>query len=325
MKKKSGILMVLGVSLGLLFPQVTQAQAYPTKPIEVVVPWGAGVSIDIVARIIADLSTKYLSQPMVVVNKPGATGSMGAADVIGSKPDGYKLYTNGHGYFANTINTQKLPFDPFDLVPLAGFVELRQCMVVRGDSDIKTFSDLLAYAKKNPGQLKWGHGGRGITYHITPLLIFRREGVSTIDIPFKGGGSESNPALLGGHVDALSGIYLTMLGQIESGKFRVLVWYSDHRFKDTPNIPHLGEIGYQDLALPAFQAYFIHKKTPEHMKKILMDAFKKIYDDPEFKTKVAKINVDPMWVDADEVGVWIEKSEAIAIPILKELGLYVGR
>lgn len=325
MKNKLSILMVPAVLLVLLSPQPTQAQAYPTKPIEVVVPWGAGVSIDIVARIIADLSTKYLSQPMVVINKPGATGTMGAADVIASKPDGYKLYTNGHSYFANTINIQKLPFDPFDLVPLAGFVELRQCMVVRGDSDFNIFSDLLAYAKKNPGQLKWGHGGRGITYHITPLLMFRREGASTIDIPYKGGGSESNPALLGGHVDALSGIYLTMLGLIKSGRFRVLMWYSDHRFKDFPDVPHIAEMGYQDLALPAFQAFFIHKNTPEHIKKILMGAFKKIYDDPAFKTAIAKIDVDPMWVNSEEVNVWIKKSEVIAIPILKELGLYVGK
>ena len=324
MKKRVGVLIATVVSLVLFSPQSLRAQAYPTKPIEIIVPWGPGTSVDIVARMVADLSKKYLSQPMIVTNKPGATGTVGAADVIASPPEGYKLYTNGHLYFANTINTQKLPFDPHDLVPLASCVDLRQGMAVNADSPFKSFGDLLAYAKKNPGQLKWGHGGRGIAYHLTPLLIFKREGVSTIDVPYKGGTSELIPALLGGHVDMGSTIYLTMVEQARAGKVRFLMWYSDRRYKDTPNVPAITELGYPDAFLPAYQTFFIHKNTPEHIKKILMDAFKKIYDDPAFQTAIAKINMDPRWEGPDSINESIKKSVAIVVPILKELGLYVG-
>lgn len=323
MKNKTGVFVVLVVLLILLFPQSGGAQKYPTKPIEVIVPWGTGVSIDIVARIVAQIAPKYLGQPMVVTNKPGATGTIGASDVVTSKPDGYKLYTNGHSYFSNTINTQKLPFNPRDLVPLGSFASLRQGMAVTTDSPFKTFGDLVAYAKKNPGKLKWGHGGRGITYHLTPLLIFRREKASTIDIPYKGGGKESTPALLGGHIDALSGIYLSEVEQVRAGKMRFLAWYSDERYKDAPDVPAITELGYRDAFLPAFQAYFIHKDTPEHIKKTLTEAFRKIYKDPEFIASIKKINVDPRWEEPDSINKSIKESEAIAVPILKELGLYV--
>jgi tripartite-type tricarboxylate transporter receptor subunit TctC len=323
--KKLWVLMIVMVSSILSSPQPARAQAYPTKPIEIVVPWGPGTSVDIVARMVADLSKKYLSQPMIVTNKPGATGTVGAADVIASKPEGYKIYTNGHLYFANTINTQKLPFDPHDIVPLASFVDLRQGMVVSAESPYKTFGDLLAYAKKNPGQLKWGHGGRGIAYHLTPLLIFKREGASTIDVPFKGGTSELIPALLGKHVDMGSTIYLTMIEQARAGQVRFLMWYSDRRYKDSPNVPAITELGYHDAFLPAYQTFFIHKNTPANIRKTLVDACKKIYDDPAFQSGLARINVDPRWEEPDAINESIRKSVVIVVPILKELGLYVGK
>ena len=301
-----GLLTVAFISALMLSPNFAGAQGYPTKQIEIVVPWGAGTSVDIVARMIANIGLRYLSQPMIVTNKPGATGTIGAADVIASKPDGYKLYTNGHPYFANTIHTQKIPFDPHDLVPLASFVELRQGMAVRGDSPFKTFNDLLTYAKKNPGQLRWAHGGRGIAYHITPMLIFKKEGVSTIDVPYKGGGNEYLPALLGGHVGMASVIYGSVVDQVRAGKVRFLMYYSDHRYQDTPDIPTIAELGYPDAVLPAYQAFFIHKNTPEYIKKILTDAFKKIYDDPAFKTALAKIDVDAKW-DGPDVHQRIDK------------------
>jgi tripartite-type tricarboxylate transporter receptor subunit TctC len=131
-------LIVALISVVMLSAHCAQAQGYPTKPIEIVVPWGPGNAVDIVSRLIADIGPKYLGQPVFVANKPGGAGSIGAADVIISKPDGYKMYFNNHPYFASTIYTQKLPFDPHDLVPLANFIESRSGMIVRADSPFKT-------------------------------------------------------------------------------------------------------------------------------------------------------------------------------------------
>lgn len=174
------------ISVVMLSVQSVQAQGYPTKPIEIVVPWGPGVVMDIVSRLVADMGPKYLGQPIIVTNKPGGGGSIGMADVVASKPDGYKMYINNHAYFANTIYTQKLPCDPLDLVPVANLVQQRQAMAVKADSPFKTFNDLLQYGRKNPGKLKWAHLGRGMSPHQIPLLIFKKEGVSAIDAPYRG-------------------------------------------------------------------------------------------------------------------------------------------
>jgi tripartite-type tricarboxylate transporter receptor subunit TctC len=312
------------VSLLMLSAQSARAQEYPTKPIEIVVPWGPGTGTDVIMRVISDIAPKYLGQPTFVTNKPGGAGSIGAADVIASKPDGYKLCAAAHAYFAGTVHTQKVPFDPSDLVPLAGFVELRQGMCVGVDSPFKTFNDLLQYVRTNPGQLKWSNPGRGVTAYITATVIFKKERVSTIDVPYKGGSVGALTALMGGHVDMAS-ITGTGSSLMKAGKIRFLMYYSDRRVPDFPNVPTAAELGYPDAILPVYQGLFVHKNTPEHIKQILMGALKKVYDDPAFKKGIAQIDGDPRWCGPDFINESIKKSESIAVPILKELGLYVGK
>lgn len=319
------VLMITPILVSMLSVNVTRAQGYPTKPIEVVVPWGAGTGADIMTRVIVDIGQKYLSQPMFVSNKPGASASLGAADVITSKPDGYKLLVSVQHYFACSIHTQKIPFDPHDLVPLASFVEVRQGMIVRADSPFKTFNDLLNYARKNPGQLKWSNPGRGVSSHMTTMLIFKKEGVSTIDVPYKGGSIEALTALMGGHVDMASVAGTIGSDQVKAGTMRLLMYYSDQKSQDFPDVPTAAELGYPGTVLPAFQGFYIHKNTPEHIKEILMDAFKKIYNDPAFKKGIAQIDVDPRWCEPSFINEQIKRSETIGVPLLKELGLYVGQ
>jgi tripartite-type tricarboxylate transporter receptor subunit TctC len=260
------------VSLLMLSAQSARAQEYPTKPIEIVVPWGPGTGTDVIMRVISDIAPKYLGQPTFVTNKPGGAGSIGAADVIASKPDGYKLCAAAHAYFAGTVHTQKVPFDPY----------------------------------------------------ITATVIFKKERVSTIDVPYKGGSVGALTALMGGHVDMAS-ITGTGSSLMKAGKIRFLMYYSDRRVPDFPNVPTAAELGYPDAILPVYQGLFVHKNTPEHIKQILMGALKKVYDDPAFKKGIAQIDGDPRWCGPDFINESIKKSESIAVPILKELGLYVGK
>jgi tripartite-type tricarboxylate transporter receptor subunit TctC len=325
MKNILNLVMALSVSLMVLCPQSALAQAYPTKPIEIVCAWGPGSSADIVSRLIADLAPKYLGQPVVVTPRPGGAGSMAAGHVISSEPDGYKLFSNQHAYFATTVQTQKVPFDPRDLVPVASFAEVRQAMGVRADSPFKTLSDLVAYARKNPGQLKWNHPGRGNPLYIAPTLVFRREGVSTIEVPIKGAMNEGMVNLLGGHVDMVSITYAAMTDQVKAGKVTALMYYSYKRYPDSPNVPSAADLGYADAVVPSYTSLFIHKNTPQNIQKTLQDAFKRVYDDPEFKKGLAKVEFDPMWGGSDFVMESIKGSQTIAIPILKELGLYTGK
>lgn len=319
---------LLGLALGLVVPcggfAAITGGKYPSAPIEVVVPYVPGGPADLMSRVVAGIASKFLGQPMVVATKTGAGGSLAAADVISSKPDGYKLMCAANSFFATTVKTQKIPFDPHDLVPVANFIEDTIGLAVRTDSPWKTLDDLLEYGKKNPGKIRWAHSGKGNALHTIALAIFRKAGVETVDVPYKGG-AELGPALLGGHVDALSGPYPTMSDFVKSGKMRYLVVYSDKRYRALPNVPCLEELGFPQAAgLAVFFGMFIHKNTPNEIQKTLFEAFKKTSETPEFKKGIENIGQEPRFGDPEFLRQAIKKAEDAGVPILKELGLYVG-
>jgi len=261
---------------------------------------------------------------MVVINKPGGAGSTAAADVISSKPDGYKLATMSSFYFGATVKTQKVPFDPSDLVPIANFMEFKFGVIVKGDSPWKTLDDLLNYARKNPRKLKWGHPGRAVSIYMSQLLIFRKAGVDTVDVPHKGS-PQVLTALLGGHIDAATSVYGTVRDHVKSGQIRYLTVYSDRRYDDLPDVPCVVELGYPEAAIPSLIGIYAHKNTPDDIKKILLDAFKKTFDDPAFKQGMAKIGEEPKFGGPEMMREAIRKSSEVGVPILKEFGLYVGK
>lgn len=325
MKKKYLVPAVLFLALGSMFGTMAIAADYPEKPIEIFTPYAAGSSMDIMARLIAEIAPTYMNQPLVVIAKPGAGGALAAAEVVSAKPDGYKLVVQGQMFFATTTKTQKIPFNPADLVPLANFMAFRLAMMVRADSPWKTLNDLIEHARKNPGQLKWAHSGRGIPPQMIGLSIFKKAGVKTVDVPYKGA-NETLAALLGGHVDAISNPYGIAKDQVRAGKVRALAFYSDQRYADQPNVPCIAELGYTDAAkLMTFVGIYCHKNTPEQAKRYLMTAFKKIYDDPRFKKLPDIGGEDPRWGGPDFIMQKMKDSEEIGVPIIKELGLYVGK
>ena len=321
--------MVFTVSLGIMLHgsilgQIAEGKEFPTKPIEIICPYPAGASIDLMSRLVADIAPKFLGQRIVVINKPGGAGSVAAADVISSKADGYKLATMASFYFGATAKTQKIPFDPDDLVPLTNFMEFRFGMMVRGDSPWKTLDDLLDYARKNPGKLKWGHPGRVVSIYMSALLIFRKAGVETLEVPYQGSPNVL-ASLLGGHIDASTGVYGTVKDHVKAGKIRYLTVYSDQRYSDLPDVPCVVELGYPEAAIPSFIGLYVHKDTPEDIKQTLMDAFKRTYEDPEFKKGIEKIGEEPKYGGPELMREAIRKSEEVGVPILKEFGLYVGK
>jgi len=312
------------LSLCSLLTVAGSAADYPSRPLEIICPWTPGSSTDVSARIVAEVGSKYFGQPVVVVNKPGAAGAIAAADVISTKPDGYKALWGSHAFFAMTIRTQKVPFKADDLVPLANFLELRQGLVVRADSPFKTFDDFLANAKKRQGELKWSHSGRGLVLHLIPLIIFKKAGITTIDVPYKGT-PEAFAALMGGHVDAGSFSYAAVVEQVKAGQLRFLMFYSDKRFKDQPNVPTSVELGYADATLPTFFGLYVHKDTPESIKKVLAGVAQKICEDPDFKNRIESLGEQPRYGGPEFLREAIKKQEELAVPSLKELGLYVGK
>ena len=324
--KRTLLILICGIVLGESLPaNAAVGKEFPVKPIEIVCPYTPGSSVDIMDRVIADIAPKYLNQPVMVVNKPGAGGSVAAADVISSKPDGYRLVTLSNAFFETTVKTQKVPFDPDDLIPLASFIEYKNGMAVKGDSPWKSFNDLLEYGKKNPGKLRWAHSGRGITTHMAGLLTFRKAGVEAIDVPYRGS-PEQMAAVLGGHVDAYCGPYGTTRDQARAGKLRFLIVFNDKRYDEPSGVPCSLELGFPEASrLKTYFGIYAHKNTPEEIRKTLVDAFRKIYEDPEFKKGIEKTGEEPVFGGPEFLKETIRRGQEVGVPVLKELGLYVGK
>jgi tripartite-type tricarboxylate transporter receptor subunit TctC len=261
---------------------------------------------------------------MVVVNKPGASGSIAAAEVLSSKP-GSKLFNISQFFLATTIKTQKVPFGPDDLVPLTTFMGYREGLIVKGDSPWKSLNDLLDYGRGNPGKLRWAHSGRGVSSHMAGLLIFRKKGIETIDVPYRGS-PEKLAALLGGHVDVSMMVFGSVIDQVKAGKVRYLAFFSDQRYSDLPDVPCISELGYPEVAkLAVILGMYTHRDTPEKLKQALIDAFKKTCADPEFKKGIEKIGEEHRCGGPESIRDQIKKAEEVGVPIIKELGLYVGK
>ncbi len=324
--KRTLLFLTCGIFLtGSLTANAAADKDFPVKPIEIVCPYTPGSSVDIMDRVVADIAPKYLNQPVMVVNKPGAGGSVAAADVISSKADGYRLVTLSNAFFETTVKTQKIPFDPEDLTPLACFIEYKNGMAVKGDSPFKSFSDLLEYGKKNPGKFRWAHSGRGITTHMAGLLTFRKAGVEAIDVPYKGS-PEQMAAVMGGHVDAYCGPYGTTRDQVKAGKLRFLIVFNDKRYDEPAGVPCSLELGFPEASrLKTYFGIYAHKNTPEEIRKILVDAFRKTYEDAAYKKGIEKTGEEPIFGGPEFLKETIRKGQEVGIPVLKELGLYVGK
>lgn len=312
------------VLFGTVSIQPARAEKYPSQTIEFLCPYTAGGNFDLYSRLIAKKVEGLLGQPAVVINKPGGGGSMVVADLISSKPDGYKVGVLGNVYFYTTVKTQKVPFDPRNVVPVANLVEFKIGLQVREDAPWKTLNELLEYGKKNPGKLKWGHVGRGITTYMNTKLIFDKAGLKTIDIPYKGA-PEAISACLGGHLDAISFPHGAVAGQVKGGKLRHLIMFADNRYSDMPNVPCSKELGFEEATkMKTYLGVYVHKDTPEEIKKALFAALKKASEDPAFKKGIEEIGDEPRFLGPEAVAESIKEGNQIGVPILKELGIYVG-
>jgi len=325
MDRKAFILVGVMFSLCLIVAQHSYGQEYPTKPVELYSGYTPGSAYDIQARLIAEVTSKHLGQPVVVVNKPGAAGSVAAAEIVNTKPDGYKFIMLPSTYLALTVKTQKVSFNPNHLIPIASLTEVKSGFFVKGDSQLKTFGELIDHAKKNPGKLRWGHAGRGTILHISTTAIFKKASVEAIEIPYPGS-PEMSAAILGGHLDAASGPYSAQKENVKTGKIKYLLFYSDRRFADPPNVPCAPEVGFPEVGrFSSLGGLYIHKDTPEKIVKILFDALKKAYEDKAFKYGIENLGEEARFEGAEFNKEYVRKAAEIGVPILKSLGLYVER
>jgi len=253
------------------------AQSFPSRPITLICPWPPGGSTDTHLRRFAEIAARYLGQNIVIENKPGGGGMNGPATMARSaRPDGYTLSQLPMGAF-RIPHMQKMDWDPLkDFTYIIGLTGYTFGVVVKSDSQFKTFKEMLGYAKANPGKLAYGSTGAGTSPHLLMEEVAEKAGVQFLHVPFKGN-ADSTQALMGGHIMAQSDA--TGWGRyVDAGTFRLLVTFGEKRTKW--NAPTAKELG---LDIVSYSPYGIvgPKGMDPKLVKFLHDAFRKALDDPE--------------------------------------------
>ncbi|NYZ13923.1 tripartite tricarboxylate transporter substrate binding protein [Azospirillum sp. RWY-5-1] len=304
------------------------AAGYPDKPVTIVAPFSAGGDSDLAARNLANVAQKYLNQPVMVVNKTGASGVTGSNFVAKSKGDGYTLLLARVGSQAVTPALQpNIPYK-WDDFTFIGLLELNPyACAVRADSPIKSFDDLVQRIKDKPGTLTYSTAGVGTIHGMGPQLLFERLGLdksAATEIPFKGGG-EASTALVGGHVDFGCSNVATIMPHIQSRAVRGLVVTTPERYEGIPDVPTAREVGYPELErITGWSALY----GPPNMDKAAVEQWSKVLtqvkNDKEWADTTRKLGSVPQVRSPQETEAFAKEQFETYDGLARKLGLRQG-
>jgi tripartite-type tricarboxylate transporter receptor subunit TctC len=296
-----------------------QAQNFPTKPVTLIVPWPAGGGTDISMRALAEAAQKHLGQPIVIENRPGASGTLGPAQMAATaKPDGYTLTQIPITVFRFPF-IQKVTFDPAkDFTYVIGLTGYTFGVVVKNDAPWKTFQEFLADAKANPGKIKYATPGAGTTLHITMEQIAKQQGIKWTQVPFKGQ-AETNAALLGGHVHAAADS-TGWAALVNAGELRLLVTWGAKRTNNWPNVPTLTETGVNFVSNSPFGLAGPKGMDPKVVK-VLHDAFKKALEEPTYTAALIKLDQEVAYLSTEDYNKYAQQAIEQEKRAAEELGL----
>ena len=299
-------------------PAPARAQAFPARPVKYICPWPAGGSTDAVIRALAESAGKILGQQVIVENKPGAGGMLGANELVGARPDGYTLSQLPHGVF-RIPHMQKTAFDTLkDFTWIACLTGYTFGLVVPADSPLRSIKDLVDYARANPGKLTYGSTGIGTSPHLAVEEFAQRAGIQLNHIPFKGN-ADNMQAVLGGHTMAASDA-TGWAPHVDAGKLRLLATYGSKRTKRWPAVPTLDELGYKTVSDSPFGVCGPKGMEPAVVK-VLQDAFRKTLDDPAVLATLEKFDQPVIYMDSETYTRWARETYAAERATMERLGL----
>jgi tripartite-type tricarboxylate transporter receptor subunit TctC len=265
---------------------IARAQAYPSRPVRIVVPFAAGGATDIIARLIGQWLSERLGQQFVIENRPGAGSNIGTEVVVNAPPDGYTLLLVGASSAINATLYEKLSFNFLrDIAPVSGIISIPFIMAVNPSFPAKTVSEFIAYARANPGKVNMASGGNGTAGHLSGELFKMMAGINMVHVPYRG----EAPALtdmLGGQVQAMFGTMPASIEYVRAGKLRPLAVTSARRSELLPDLPTVGDFvpGYETSA---WQGIGAPKNTPAEIINKLNKEINAGLADPKIKTRVA--------------------------------------
>ena len=284
-------------ALLLLAAPLSMAQAWPTRPIRLVVPFPPGGLIDNMARLVGNRLVQELGQPVVIDNKPGAGGNVGAAEVARAPADGYTLLMASPALTISPAIYKNLPYQPSQLAPVALLGRVPNVLLVNPASGIGKVQDLVGRAKAKPGQLNYASNGNGTSLHLSAELFKRRSETFITHVPYRGAAAAIT-ALLSGEVDMMFDNLPSAIGQIQAGKLRALAVTTAQRSTALPDVPTLAEAGMEGFNVSAWFGVAAPAGLPAPVATRLADALQKVVQQPEVAAAMQRQGADPAFMDA---------------------------
>jgi tripartite-type tricarboxylate transporter receptor subunit TctC len=307
-RKLSGLgLAALGALIG---PSVAFAQAdasYPSKPITLVVTYPPGGGADAMARLIAPKLSEALGQSVIVENKPGAGGQIGAAAVAKAPADGYTLMLDASSFAVNPALYPKLPYDTLKAFRPIGVVALfPNVVLVNSGFPAQNVAELIAIARKSKGAVSFASSGNGSAQHLAGALFESATGVDMVHVPYRGGGPALND-VIGGQVPLFFGNLASTLQHIQGGRLRALAVTSSKRSAILPGVPTLSEAGVKGAEIHEWNAIFVPATTPPAIVSKLAAAFQRAIETPEVSQRVAQLGGEMQRTTPDQAQAFIEQ------------------
>jgi tripartite-type tricarboxylate transporter receptor subunit TctC len=324
-KKMFGMMMLC---LFLFIPVMAGgAEKFPTKPIELVVPFAAGGSTDVLARLVAKYAPKYFEKPLVIVNKPGGGGVTGTEGVVRSAPDGYSLYVgygSGHDlvmpHFIGTASLPKMPFDTFkDLIPVCRLSVHSVVMIIRGDAPYKTLKEFVDWGKKKE-QVTASVSTKAGSVDITFQALGKATGLKIVTVPFRGG-AESVTAIVGGQTDCGGNHPSEIISHIKAKRLIPIAVALDARDPAIPDVPTFKELGYNVVTVGSVKGVAAPKGTPPEVIGYLSGRFKKVCEDPEFVKSMKDIGQPVMYLGPEDFGKYLRDGFEQFGKLIKEFNI----
>jgi tripartite-type tricarboxylate transporter receptor subunit TctC len=319
MRRKIALaLIICGISIATVFAQ----EKFPDRPITIVAPFPPGGVADLTARPVAAAMEKILKNPVVVVNKTGAAGAVGMSFVANSRPDGYTLLMALSSISiipeADKLFDRKPAYTLDQLVPLALFSADPTILVVGANHPWKNVKDLVADAKKRPGEISYSSSGIYGTLHMAMEMFAHAAGIKLNHVPY-GGAGPALTAVLGGHQDMFASGPAVVIPQVKAGKLRALAGWGAKRIAPMPDVPTFKELGY-DIEFYIWAGMFAPKGTPEAIMKKIRETLKQVVQEAEFKDAMAKLETPIAYMDAPEFQKFYEKDAKMLTEATRRIG-----
>src|SRR5215213_4086345 len=316
--------LAIAAAICTLTASAVWAQAtYPTKPLRIIVPWPPGGGADVITRLLSPKLSEALGQQVIVDNRGGAAGNIGAEMAAKAPPDGYTIafaYSGTHSI--NPHIYSKMPFRESDFAPIIWLSAVPQVVVVHPSLPVKNIRDLIALAKARPGQLSYGSSGSGAINHLTGELFNSMTGTRLVHVPYKGGGPAA-VALLSGEIALIFGEPASLVGYIKSGRVRPIAVTSAKRSLSFPELPTVAESGVPGYEVTAWKGMLAPAATPPEIVRRLNAEFNKIISEPEMNKRMLANGYEAVGGAPEKFGEWIRAETAKWAPVVKKAGVRV--